>query len=66
MELTNNCTSFLFELHTTIEDLAFFKEDTILEILLSGLEPFISPEPLPPIEKEDIKLINWIAIASTD
>lgn len=38
----------------------------IQNVLLSGLEPFISPEPLPPIEKEDIKLINWIAITSTD
>jgi len=28
----------------------------------SGLEPFRAPEPLPPIEEDDIHLIGWIAL----
>ena len=31
-------------------------------IIDSGLEPFIAPQPLPPIEREDIKLLTWMAI----
>ena len=34
----------------------------IEKILNSGLEPFIQPEPLPPIKEDDIKLIVWMAI----
>ena len=34
-------------------------------VLRSGLEPFIAPEPLPPIDKEDIKLLTWMAISAT-
>ena len=36
----------------------------IKKVLESGLEPFITPAPLPPINKEDIKLISWMAIYS--
>ncbi len=32
------------------------------KILASGLEPFIAPEPLPPIREEDIELLAWMAI----
>jgi SNF2 family DNA or RNA helicase len=35
------------------------------KIRRSGLEPFIAPEPLPPIDKEDIKLLTWMAISVT-
>lgn len=28
----------------------------------TGLEPFIAPEPLPPIGEEDIHLVGWIAL----
>ncbi len=28
----------------------------------SGLEPFVAPEPLPPIGEEDIHLVGWIAL----
>jgi hypothetical protein len=27
-----------------------------------GLEPFQAPEPLPPIEEEDVRLICWMAV----
>ncbi len=27
-----------------------------------GLEPFKAPEPLPPIEEQDIQLICWLAV----
>ena len=30
-----------------------------------GLEPFKAPDPLPPIEPQDIKLICWLAVDST-
>lgn len=30
----------------------------------SGLEPFIAPEPLPPIAEEDIHLVGWISLDS--
>lgn len=29
-----------------------------------GLEPFRAPEPLPPIEEEDVRLICWLAVDS--
>ena len=32
------------------------------KILGSGLEPLISPEPLPPIEHDDIQLLCWLAL----
>ena len=31
-------------------------------ILKSGLEPYIAPEPLPPIVQDDINLIVWMAV----
>ena len=34
------------------------------KVLKSGLEPFIAPEPLHPIEKDDIKLLVWLAVES--
>lgn len=34
------------------------------KILKSGLEPFISPEPLSPINEDDIDLLVWMAITS--
>ena len=37
----------------------------INKILASGLEPFVAPEPLPPISKEDIKLLVWMGITSS-
>ena len=37
--------------------------DRILDI---GIEPFIAPEPLPPIEPDDIYLVAWLAIAAAD
>jgi len=33
------------------------------KILGSGLESFIAPEPLPPIDKQDIELLTWLAIS---
>jgi hypothetical protein len=27
-----------------------------------GLEPFKAPEPLPPIEEQDVRLICWMAV----
>lgn len=36
----------------------------IKKILASGLEPFIAPEPLPPIIEEDIELLVWMGISS--
>ena len=36
----------------------------VTKILESGLEPFIAPEPLPPIGEEDIELLVWMAIAA--
>ena len=35
----------------------------VKNILESGLEPFISPEPLPDISEDDIKLLTWMAIS---
>ena len=34
----------------------------IKKVLASGLEPFKTQTPLPPIEKEDIELIVWMGI----
>ena len=36
----------------------------IEEVQRIGLEPFQAPEPLPPIEKDDVHLICWMAIES--
>ena len=33
------------------------------KVLKSGLEPFKTQPPLPPIEKNDIKLLSWMAIS---
>ena len=33
-------------------------------VLRLGLEPFKAPEPLPPIEEQDIRLICWMAVES--
>ena len=33
-------------------------------IIKTGLEPAGSPEPLPPISEEDIKLICWLAVTT--
>ena len=38
-------------------------EYLINKILSSGLEPFNAPEPLPPINPEDIELLVWLAIS---
>ena len=35
----------------------------IKNVLKSGIEPFISPDPLPPIKKDDINLIVWMAVS---
>ena len=47
----------------------FYSEDNeakssyiIKKVLASGLEPFKTQTPLPPIEKEDIELIVWMGI----
>ena len=32
------------------------------KVLDSGLEPFIAPEPLPPIKEDDIELLVWMGI----
>lgn len=34
----------------------------VMKIIKSGLEPFIAPDPLPPISEEDIKLLVWMGI----
>ena len=34
----------------------------IKKVLKSGLEPFKTQTPLPPIKKEDIELIVWMGI----
>ena len=36
----------------------------IEKILASGLEPFIAPEPLPPITEEEIELLVWMSITN--
>ena len=36
----------------------------IAKILKSGLEPFIAPEPLPPIVEEEIELLVWMGITA--
>ncbi|MDA0320387.1 MAG: helicase-related protein [Proteobacteria bacterium] len=36
------------------------------KILSSGLEPFIAPEPLPPISEDDIELLVWMLIEASD
>ena len=33
------------------------------KVIGSGLEAFIAPEPLPPIDKENIELLSWLAIS---
>ena len=39
------------------------KSNAIIDFVLkTGLEPFIAPAPLPPIEEEDVQLIAWIAL----
>ena len=37
-------------------------EFIIKKIIQSGIEPFKSPEPLPPINKDEIELLVWMAI----
>jgi hypothetical protein len=37
----------------------------ITEIERIGLEPFHAPEPLPPIQPDDVHLICWMAIENT-
>ena len=39
-------------------------KNLIDRVLGSGLEPFIAPEPLPPIDKGDIELLTWMAISA--
>ncbi len=46
------------------ETLSKKSEYLIKQILNSGLEPFRSPDPLPPIKYEDIELIVWMAITA--
>jgi hypothetical protein len=47
----------------TSEDMGSKKSGYLIDkILKSGLEPFHAPEPLPPIEQEDIELLVWMAI----
>jgi hypothetical protein len=29
-----------------------------------GLEPFKAPEPLPPIEEQDVRLVCWMAVSA--
>jgi hypothetical protein len=31
-----------------------------------GLQPYEAPEPFPPIEEEEIKLVCWMAVAPED
>ena len=38
----------------------------VKNILDSGLEPFVSPKPLPDISKDDIKLLVWMAISANE
>ena len=39
------------------------KSKAVIEFVLkTGLEPFIAPDPLPPIEEEDVQLVAWIAM----
>ena len=38
--------------------------DLIEKILQTGLEPTVPPEPLPPIEQEDIELYCWMGMES--
>lgn len=47
------------------------KEDPKPEVLIDrirdiGIEPFIAPQPLPPIEEEDIHLVVWMAVINTN
>jgi hypothetical protein len=35
-------------------------------VLKTGLEPFQAPNPLPPIDEEEIQLINWLALEAQD
>ncbi len=43
-----------------------FSRQLIEHILETGLEPSQSPDPLPPIEKDDVKLLCWLAIECED
>ena len=48
------------------EEIGVVKSKYLMDMVLrSGLEPFIAPEPLPPIGKKDIKLLTWMAISAT-
>lgn len=38
-------------------------EKLIEKVKELGLQPFKAPEPLPPIDKEEVKLVCWLAIA---
>jgi hypothetical protein len=45
-----------------VENNALKSEVLIDKVLGSGLEPFVAPKPLPPIEKEEIELLCWMAV----
>ena len=48
-----------------IEETASKKSEYLIKMIIeSGLEPFVSPEPLPPISIDDIKLLVWMAITT--
>jgi hypothetical protein len=38
----------------------------VTKVLETGLEPFNQPPLLPPIEKEDVRLVCWSGIAATE
>ena len=38
----------------------------VTNVLETGLEPFNQPPLLPPIEKEDVRLLCWLGIATTE
>ncbi len=53
----------LRDLFESVELATAGKSKAIVDFVLkTGLEPFIAPEPLPPIEEEDVLLIAWIAL----
>jgi hypothetical protein len=39
---------------------------TIEFVLKTGLEPFQAPDPLPPIDEEEIRLIGWVALEAQE
>jgi hypothetical protein len=38
--------------------------ELVAHILATGLEPHITPDPLPPAAREDVRLVCWLAVGA--